>query len=280
MKKLKLSRIFMIATLALCVACDLSGLLEDPDGQNSGLTESEVVAGLKDALSVGIDTASGQLSQVGGYLLNEAVKIMVPPDVASALDYADQFKVQIQVLSVAMQLAGIKAFDFSGFIGLRDSLTVSINRAAELAAPLSVDIFKTAITTMTIADGFTILRGDTTAATGYLKGRTFDPLTSLFEPFVDSTLELVNAQRYWAKLSTNYNSLVVFRNQLTAVLPGNLTSNLPPLPFESLTTDLSLYTTQKGLDGLFLVVGQQETLIRKDPVARVTEILRKVFGSL
>jgi hypothetical protein len=139
-----------------------------------------------------------------------------------------------------------------------------------------VPIFKNAITGITITDGFTILKGDSTAATVYLKGKTFDPLTSIYQPFVDSALQKVGAQRLWQQFSNNYNSFASFYRSL----PSAVTSLISPLPFDNLQTNLALYTTQKGLDGLFYMVGQEEKRIRIDPLARVSEILRKVFGSL
>jgi hypothetical protein len=277
MPKVLLKRTLAVVTLSICLSCDLGGLLNtDVNGNSTQLTESEVVEGLKTALSVGIDTASLHLSVINGYLLNQAVKILLPPDVSTALGYAEELRSQIKPITSSLELVGITVFDFSVFDGLRDSLIVSMNRAAERAAPLSVNIFKYAITGITIQDGFSILRGDSTAATGYLKTQTFDPLTNVYEPFVDSTLNLVGAQVYWRSLSQNYNALALFYQGIPALLRGGL----PSLPFDTLSTDLALFTTQKALSGLFLTVGQQETLIRRDPIARVTEILRKVFGSL
>jgi hypothetical protein len=275
MNNAPLIRILALVGLALCLSCDLGDLM-DVEGNSSQLTETEVIAGLKEALSVGIDTASIHLNAVDGYLLNQLVKIFLPQDVSTALGYAEQLRTQIKPITSSLAIIGITVFDFSVFDGLRDSMLVSMNRAAEKAAPLSVRIFKNAIMGITIQDGFNILRGDSTDATVYLKVRTFDPLTGVFEPFVDSTLELVGAQRFWQRLSSNYNALASFYKKI----PNSLTGNLARLPFDSLSTDLSLYTTQKALDGLFLAVGQQETLIRRDPLARVTEILRKVFGTL
>ncbi|MBN1578300.1 MAG: DUF4197 domain-containing protein [Chitinispirillaceae bacterium] len=269
-----------VLTLVVCLSCDLDSIFGDTVsiGDDSELTEAEVISGLKEALSVGIDTASVHLNAVGGYLLNEAIKILLPEDVKTALSYVENFSSKISLITGALALAGIDIFDFSAFNGMRDSLMVSMNRASEKAAPLSVSIFKDAITGMTIRDGFGILKGDSVAATKYLKIKTFDPLTGVFEPFVDSTLALVGAQVLWQNLSTNYNSMALFYKEI----PQNLLDiiSLPSLPFDTLSTDLALYTTQKALDGLFYTVGEQETLIRKDPLARITEILRKVFGSL
>jgi hypothetical protein len=259
----------------LITSCGLVDLLNTPS-TSSDLTEAEVIEGLKAALSVGIDSASSELSVIGGYYLNNAVKILLPPDVSQAIAYADQVQGELAAAQSVLDLLGITAFDLSPLIGARDSLERSMNRAAETAAPLSVSIFKNAITGISIADGFSILKGDSTAATVYLKGKTFNPLTDVYQPFVDSALQKVGAQRLWQQFSNNYNSFASFYRSL----PSAVTSLISPLPFDTLQTNLALYTTQKGLDGLFYMVGQEEIRIRHDPVARVSEILRKVFGTL
>jgi hypothetical protein len=273
----KLLAIFLITSLS----CGLNDIFKTATlgNDSSSLTEEEVISGLKEALGVGIDTAAIHLNTVGGYLLNEAIKIALPEDVSTALSYVESFQVQVSPLTNILKYSGIDAFNFSVFNGLRDSLMVSMNRAAEKAAPLSVDIFKRAITGMTIKDGFDILNGHDTAAASFLKTKTFSSLTDAFEPFVDSTLALVDAQVLWQKLSLNYNSVASLYRTIQE-LPQQLHGDLPVPPFDSLATDLSLFTTEKALNGLFYAIGEQESLIRKDPAARVTEILRKVFGTL
>lgn len=256
-------------------SCGVLDFLNTPSN-SSGLTEAEVVEGLKAALSVGIDSSSSQLSVIGGYYLNNLVKILLPPDVSQAIAYAEQVQGELVAAQLVLTSLGITAFDLSPLIGARDSMERSMNRAAETAAPLSVSIFKNAITSMSIADGFSILKGDSTDATIYLKGKTYNPLTGVYQPFVDSALQKVGAQRVWQQFSNNYNSFASFYHSL----PSAVTSLISPLPFDTLQTNLALYTTQKGLDGLFYMVGQEEKRIRRDPVARVSEILRKVFGSL
>lgn len=271
----KLLRTSCLLSVLLITSCGLVDLLNTPS-TSSDLTEAEVIEGLKAALSVGIDSASSELSVIGGYYLNNAVKILLPPDVSQAIAYADQVQGELAAAQSVLDLLGITAFDLSPLIGARDSLERSMNRAAETAAPLSVSIFKNAITGISIADGFSILKGDSTAATVYLKGKTFNPLTDVYQPFVDSALQKVGAQRLWQQFSNNYNSFASFYRSL----PSAVTSLISPLPFDTLQTNLALYTTQKGLDGLFYMVGQEEIRIRHDPVARVSEILRKVFGTL
>lgn len=160
MKTARILRGLAIFMLLACFSCDMDSLLGYT--KNTQLTEAEVIAGLKNALSVGIDTASVQLHAAGGYLLNTAIKILLPEDVATALDYVESLSSKISPLTSALAIAGVASFDFSVFNGMRDSMITSMNRAAEKAAPLSVSIFKNAITGMTIQDGFNVLRGDST----------------------------------------------------------------------------------------------------------------------
>ncbi len=138
-----------------------------------------------------------------------------------------------------------------------DKFVLSLNRAAEDAAKKSKPIFVKAITSMTIQDALGILKGDSTAATKYLQRTTNQELYNQFFPVVDSTLQLNNATKYYADLVNTYNKI--------------------PL-VQKVNPDLKQYATQKAIDGLFVLIAQEERKIRKDPVARVNDILKKVFG--
>jgi hypothetical protein len=138
-----------------------------------------------------------------------------------------------------------------------DKFVLSLNRAAEDAAKKSKPIFVKAITSMTIQDALGILKGDSTAATKYLQRTTNQELYNQFFPVVDSTLQLNNATKYYADLVNTYNKI--------------------PL-VQKVNPDLKQYATQKAIDGLFVLISQEERKIRKDPVARVNDILKKVFG--
>jgi len=144
-----------------------------------------------------------------------------------------------------------------GFGKTVDQAVVSMNRAAEDATKYAGDIFLNSIKQMTIQDALGILKGDDFAATDYLKRTTTVQLTAAFKPIVSHSLQYVNATKYWKDVFTIYNRF-----------SGN-----------PVNTDLTDYVTQKTLDGLFYHIGLQEQKIRKDPVARVTEILKKVFGN-
>lgn len=145
-----------------------------------------------------------------------------------------------------------------GFGKKVDEFTQTLNRAAEEAAKEASPIFLDAVKGMTIQDGVTILRGDNTAATRYLQSKTSAQLTQKFTPVVKNALDKTSATRYWSDLVTIYNKV-----------PG----------VQKVNPNLTEYATTKAIDGLFFLVGDEETKIRKDPAARITEILKKVFGS-
>jgi hypothetical protein len=202
-----------------------------------GLSNEDVVAGLKEALSVGARNSSDKLSAVDGFFGNAMIKVLMP----------DEAK------KVESTLRGL------GMGDLVDKAILSMNRAAEEASKSAAPIFVDAIKSMTIGDAFGILKGNDSAATSYLKGKTTASLTSAFKPVIESALEKVNATKYWKDVFETYNKL--------------------PTTFNKVNTDLSGYVTEKALTGLFYQVSLEEQKIRKDPAARVTDILKKVFGS-
>jgi len=133
----------------------------------------------------------------------------------------------------------------------------SLNRAAEEAAKKAATVFIDAVTKMSISDGLAILNGNDTAATNYLRKTSYSELYTQFLPVVKEAIAKVNVTKYWNPLVTKYNKL-----------PGVKKQN----------PDLNDYVTKKAANGLFVLVADEETKIRKDPMARVTDILKKVFG--
>lgn len=144
-----------------------------------------------------------------------------------------------------------------GMSSLVDKAILSMNRAAEEAAKGSGAIFMNAVEQMTITDAVNILKGGDFAATNYFKGKTTTQLTESFRPIIDKALKDANATKYWGDVTAAYN-----RFSTTKV-----------------NTDLTAYVTQKAMDGIFYQVGLEEQKIRKDPVSRTTELLKKVFSS-
>ncbi|MBK7109339.1 MAG: DUF4197 domain-containing protein [Bacteroidetes bacterium] len=227
--KIIFSALFISITLFSCDGLNLQDL-------NPALTESQVAAGLKEALNVGTDTAVTKGSLTNGYFSNPFIKIPFPEEANV-------------VMSVVNALPG-------GSV-LVDAFVKKLNSAAEDAAVKATPIFKNAILSITINDAFNILNGADTAATNYLRVKTFTDLYTAFKPDIQESLESVGAQQAWEDVIDLYNSI----------------------PFtDPVDTDLANYTTNKGLDGLFYLVGEEEGKIRNDVSHQVTDILQEVFG--
>jgi hypothetical protein len=197
--------------------------------------DAKIGAALKQALQVGTDNAVKLTGRTDGYFANQAIKILMP----ERLRTVEQ---------------GLRTVGYGGEV---DELVLSMNRAAERAAPEGKKIFWDAIAKMTIDDAQRILRGTPTAATDYFKDKTSAALTLSFQPIVDRAMNEVGTIR-------QYNQLL---GQAKAI---------PFLKTE--TYDLNRYVVGKALDGLFHVVGEEERKIRTDPAARVTDLLKEVFA--
>lgn len=242
MNSLKISS-YLIALLLMgfMQACDEDDnflLPGDNDGSDR-LSDREIISGLKAALNVGTDSAVARLNVQDSYFRDEAIKILLPPEVRE----------------IQGQVEGIP-----GVSNILDNLTRSMNRAAEEAANEARPIFKDAIMNLSIQDGLEILNGPDTAATFYLKNNTEDGLRDAYQPRIKNSLDQVNATEYWRQFSTAYNQA------------------RPLLGLDPIETDLEVYVTGRALDGLFYKVAEQERNIRQDPIARVTDILERVFG--
>lgn len=234
--------------LGLCIgivagaqAQGLKGLLnkakEAVSGKTGTLSNEDIVAGLKEALSVGAQKGATSLSQVNGFFANAALKILLPPE-------AQKVESTLRKVGLGKQV---------------DDAILSMNRAAEDACKSAAPIFGNAIKQMSFQDALGILKGSDTAATAYLRGKTSNELTNAFRPVITQSLEKVNATRYWNTLISSYNKINFLGGQ-------------------KINPDLSAYVTEKALSGIFFQVGQEEKNIRKDPVARTSEILKKVFA--
>ena len=139
-----------------------------------------------------------------------------------------------------------------------DDFVMTLNRAAETASKEASPIFINAIKNMTIADGFAILKGSDNAATQYLRDKTSAQLKIKFNPIVKEAINKVSVTKYWNPIITTYNKIPFIEKQ---------------------NPDLEDYITTKAMEGLFLMIEKEEQKIRKDPLARVTDILKRVFGS-
>ena len=202
----------------------------------SGLSDAKIGSGLKEALQVGTENAVGQTGAVDGFFANQAIKILMPSELRT-------FERGLRAVGYGPQL---------------DEFVLSMNRAAERAAPEAKQIFWGAIGDMSFDDARKILSGPDNAATLYFKDRTTGRLTAAFSPIVDRTLGEVGVTRQYKDLVGRFEQIPFMQTQ---------------------SFDLTRYVTGRGLDGLFHVVGEQEKQIRTNPAARTTELLRDVFGS-
>jgi len=213
------------------------------------LTETEIVSGLKEALRIGADSAAIGLSKLNGYYGDDLVRILLPPEAAI----------------ITQNIHRLPGGD-----RLLQDVILRINRAAEDAAREATPIFASVIRQMTITDGVNILRGEQDAATSFLKRNTYDQLTTLFAPKIRLSLdkELVGG------ISTNesWNALTSGWNRLATSMVGQVAG------FTTVDVNLENYLTRRALDGMFLKLAEEEKKIRTDPMARVTGLLRRVFG--
>ncbi|MCL2073847.1 MAG: DUF4197 domain-containing protein [Marinilabiliaceae bacterium] len=253
----KIACYLFVFTFLTLQSCDLNEV--------NALTEAEVIEGLKAALSIGTENAAGILSATDGYFLDAIVKILLPPEAKYIIDQAKD----IDLISESVKK-------------LESDLLLSINRSAEAAAKEVGPIFLNAITNLTIQDGFAILRDEKDeelvfmakntypAATRYLEVNTYNPLKDLFQPKIKSALDIKIVEGFSA--NQTWNSLTSLWNNL----PPYLTMFIDD--YKKVDTELDTYLTEKALDGLFFKIAIEEEKIRTDPLARVTDILKRVFG--
>ena len=206
----------------------------------SALSNDQVIKGLKEALNVGVNKGSEQASAIGGFLKNELIRIPFPPEAKSVRDKAMQWGLDTKV----------------------EKFERTLNEAAEEACKTAAPIFINAIKNMTVSDGFKILKGSDNAATNYLKEQTNNELYNLFFPEVKKAIEKVKLTVYWEPLVKKYNQ--------STRISGK----------ETVETDLNKYVSERAIIGLFKLVAIQEKEIRKNPMKRTSDILKKVFSSL
>lgn len=215
----------------------------------SGPTNQEIGMGLKEALNIGIKNGVKELIKPDGYFGNQAIKILMPKEVQNATNIIRKH--------------------VPGGNKLLDDLVLKMNRSAEEAAKEAVPIFANAITSMSITDAKNILFGSSNAATNYLKAKTLTSLTSAYSPKINNAMEKVGAAQAWSKVINPYNKFV------NSVLGKAVAKDAKPI-----NSDLGKYVTEKALNGLFFKVQGEEKKIRDNAGARVTDLLKKVFGEL
>jgi len=222
-------------------------------------TARQVLEGVNTVYGTGAGTTTGTLSNadiVSG--LRQALTIGTQNSTAKLSSVDGFFKDAAVKILMPEEAKKIETTLRSlGMGSLVDKAVLSMNRAAEDAAKGAGTIFINAVKQMTITDAVNILKGGDFAATNYFKAKTTAALSQSFKPVIDNALKNVNATKYWSDVTSTYNQF---------------SSN-------KVNTDLSAYVTQKAMDGIFYQVSLEEQKIRKDPVSRTTEILKKVFGS-
>jgi hypothetical protein len=202
---------------------------------SKGLTEDKIIDGLKEALQIGSTNAVETVSQIGGYYERPDIKIPLPG--------------AIQKVENILRSAGYGAH--------LDAFEMSMNRAAEKAAPEARGIFWDAIKQMNISDARKILEGRDNEATLYFKDKTYDRLSEVFKPMIREAMSEVGVTRKYQDIDAMIRSM----------------------PFmENLSFDLNGYVNRGALDGLFFMLAEEERKIRQDPAARVTDLLKEIFG--
>ena len=241
---------FLILLLIVGGCAELAKVLQNT-GLSGPLTEDEVINGLREALITGSRNAASRLSAENGYYGDLTVKILLPDEARTIVD------------NISRIPGGDK---------LVEDVILRINRAAEDAAKEVAPIFINSIKSMTIRDAFNILNGADNAATSYLRATTYNELYALYKPKIQASTEKkiignISTQDSWTTLTSKWNTLA---NSVAGKIAG-----LKPV-----NTELDDYLTNKALSGVFLKVENEELKIRKDVSARVTPILKRVFGSL
>ncbi|MBK8141657.1 MAG: DUF4197 domain-containing protein [Chitinophagaceae bacterium] len=215
-------------------SCDILSKL--PTG--TGITEAEAGQGIKEALGQGLVKAVLNLNTTDGFFGSQFYKVLLPPDA-------------VKIENTLRDL---------GMGKMVDKAILSINRAAEDAVGYAKPIFVSAIKDMTLMDAINIVKGPKDAATNYFKGKTREALLAAFLPSIKSSLDKVDATKYYGDIVSTYNNF--------------------PTTFKKINPDLPGFVVEKATDALFDQIAKEEANIRENPVARTTEILRKVFGGI
>jgi len=201
------------------------------------LSNTDAVAGLKEALTKGTQAAVQQLGRENGFFGDDRIKIPLPETMQKAADMMRRFGMGKQA----------------------DELVLRMNRAAEAAMPEARTLLVNAVKQMSVQDAKGILTGGNDAATQYFKRTTTEQLSQKFLPIVKKATEKV-------KLADRYNTFAEAGSKFGLVKQQD--------------ANLENYITRKALDGLYLVIAEEEKKIRADPVGTASNIIKKVFGTL
>ena len=236
MKKIIYPALFLLAIPSISFAqISLPKILKSTKAA-SNITEQEAGSGIKEALLQGVTTAVLNLNKKDGFFGNNLYKMLLPPDALKA-------EKTLRNLGMGAQV---------------DKAILSMNRGAEDAVAFAKPIFMQAIKEMTLTDVMNIVKGNKDAATNYFKTKTKTQLLAAFTPSVQSSLEKVDATKYYSDIITTYNKL--------------------PTTFKKSDPNLTQFVVGKTVDALFDQVAKEEANIRVNPLAQGSDILKKVFG--
>lgn len=226
----KLLAIFLLSsTLSGCdVLSNLPGV--------GGVTEAEAGEGIKEALGQGLVKAVLQLNKEDGFFKDAFYKVLLPPDAK---------KIENTLRDLGMN-------------NMVDKAILQINRAAEDAAGFAKPIFVDAIKSMTINDAIGLVKNGDTSATHFFRVKTTDKLIAAFLPVIKSSLDKLDATKYYSDIVNTYNNF--------------------PTTFKKINPDLPGYVTERATNALFDLVAKEEVNIRQNFLARTSDLLRKVFG--
>ncbi len=228
--------ILLLLTVFTLSSCEVLNQLPTTTG-TGGYTESEAGEAIKQALGQGLGKAVLQLNTTDGFFKDAFYKILLPPDAK---------KVENTLRSIGLGKEVDKAI-------------LQINRGAEDAAGSAKPIFIDAITTMSLSDAIGLVKNGDTSATHFFRVKTTEKLVAAFTPVIKSSLDKLNATKYYGDIINTYNSF--------------------PTTINKINPDLTSFVTGKAMDALFDLVAKEERNIRSNFAARTTELLRKVFGS-
>jgi hypothetical protein len=226
----------LFSVLMLSVALSSCDVLSKLPTMGGGVTEGEAGEGIKEALGQGLVKAVLQLNKPDGFFKDALYKVLLPPDAK---------KIENTLRDLGMNK-------------MVDKAILAINRAAEDAAGFAKPIFVDAIKSMTISDAIGLVRNGDTSATHFFRVKTTDKLIAAFMPVIKSSLDKVEATKYYGDIVTTYNNF--------------------PTTFKKINPDLPSFVTGKATDALFDMVAKEEQNIRQNILARTTDLLRKVFG--
>ena len=249
---MKLFRLLPLVYVFLIFGCaELMQFAQTTLEEDQTLTQTEIISGLKEALIVGTANSAAILGKTDGYYKDDLVKIFLPEE-------ADIIVKNINKIPGGERLI--------------EDVLLKINRAAEDAVDEAKPIFSNSIKSMTIYDAAGILNGEDNAATEYLQKTTYNHLFELYRPKIKASVEKklvgnVSTKDSWDELTEKWN-----------VAAGSIVGQVAG--FKPVEIELDTYLTDKALEGLFLKIADEEKTIREEPLARVSDLLKRVFGSV